>query len=495
MPEKGSPANGNGVMGYGQRLRLQKSADVRVLKSQLDLIAAVVHSARFAAPIWAAALAWFASDSFGYIGHQALWVAALLPLFVAAAMIAGDRMVGIYRSDISAHGSAERLHPWFARFVGIQIAISTAWGLLPWILWDSGNPLNHLFVAATVICVFAGLVVSRASHMDMFLASLVPIVALTALRLLFGGSMLDFGLAVLVPLYALQLFFDGRRMTYRIDEDSRLRFEVEDLARELEEARDEALRKRFEAETANASKTAFLANMSHELRTPLNAILGFSEIIAKECFGAVGSPRYKEYAGDIHSSGSHLLSLINDLLDIAKIEAGRMEIEPHALDVRKTFDTALKIIGAKARERGQELVIEVKPDAPELHADERALKQILINLVSNAVKFTPEGGCIRVVASRARCGGFQIMVEDNGQGIPRDKLDKIFKPFSQVDNRYDRQGGGTGLGLALVRGLSELHGGRAWIESEQGQGCKAYVVLPVPVADDAASRAPEFAAA
>jgi two-component system cell cycle sensor histidine kinase PleC len=231
-------------------------------------------------------------------------------------------------------------------------------------------------------------------------------------------------------------------------------------------------------ELAYRTKSQFLANMSHELRTPLNAILGFSEIIAKECFGAVGSPRYREYAGDIHTSGSHLLSLINDLLDVAKIEAGRMEIEPHALDVTRTFDSALKIIGAKARERRQELVIDIDPASPQLYADERALKQILINLVSNAVKFTPEGGRICVVGSRGRCGNFQIMVEDNGPGIPREKLDRIFKPFSQVDNRYDRQGGGTGLGLALVRGLAELHGGRAWIESDYGKGCRAYVILP-----------------
>jgi two-component system cell cycle sensor histidine kinase PleC len=273
-----------------------------------------------------------------------------------------------------------------------------------------------------------------------------------------------------------------------------LRFEVEDLARELEEARDEALRKRFEAETANASKTAFLANMSHELRTPLNAILGFSEIIAQECFGPVGSPRYSEYAGDIHTSGAHLLSLINDLLDVAKIEAGRMEIEPHALDVHRTFDSALKIVGAKARERGQELVIDIEPGAPQLIADERALKQILINLVSNAVKFTPEGGRITVVGGRARCGNFQILVEDNGPGIPREKLDRIFKPFSQVDNRYDRQGGGTGLGLALVRGLAELHGGRAWIESDFGKGCRAYVIFPSQARSSAEDRAGRKAA-
>jgi two-component system cell cycle sensor histidine kinase PleC len=466
-------------VGYGQRLRVQRSADSRVLKAQLDLISDVIHSARFTAPVWAAAIAYLASAGVGYFGHTPINIAVVLPAIIASVAFTAAKFVTLYRLDASARANSEKLQNWFPRFVAIQIAISGAWGLMPWILWEPGNPINHLFLAAAVICVTAGLVISRANHMDMLLACLGPVVTLASLRFLAGWSLLDFGIAVFIPIFGAQLFFDGRRFTYRLDEDSRLRFEVEDLARELEEARDEALRKRFEAETANASKTAFLANMSHELRTPLNAILGFSEIIAKECFGEVGSPRYKEYAGDIHSSGSHLLSLINDLLDVAKIEAGRMDIEPAALDVRRTFDTALKIIGAKARERRQELVIDVDPDAPVLFADERALKQILINLVSNAVKFTPEGGRITVTGSRARDGGFQIMVEDNGPGIPRDKIDKIFKPFSQVDNRYDRQGGGTGLGLALVRGLTELHGGRAWLESEYGKGARAYVVFPV----------------
>jgi two-component system, cell cycle sensor histidine kinase PleC len=464
-------------VGYGQRLRVQRSADVRVLKAQLDLIADVVHSARFTAPVWALGMAWIASA--GRLGSRSFESCLILPALVAFTAYMASRFVVSYQREATTRATFAQLERWLPRFVGMQIAISSVWGLIPWVLWDPGNPLNHLFLSCALLVVFSGLVVSRANHMDMLLAGLIPVALLSSVRFLLGWSVLDGSIAVLLALFALQLFFDARRLTHRLDQDSRLRFEVEDLARELEEARDEALRKRFEAETANASKTAFLANMSHELRTPLNAILGFSEIIAKECFGPAGSPRYKEYAGDIHSSGAHLLSLINDLLDVAKIEAGRMEIEPEELDVRKTFDTALKIIGAKARERHQELVIDVDPSAPGLYADERSLKQILINLVSNAVKFTPEGGRITVVAARARCGGFQIMVEDNGPGIPRDKIDKIFKPFSQVDNRYDRQGGGTGLGLALVRGLTELHGGRAWLESEYGKGCRAYVVLPV----------------
>jgi two-component system cell cycle sensor histidine kinase PleC len=326
--------------------------------------------------------------------------------------------------------------------------------------------------------VIATQAVMRINHVDMFLASFLPVAGLTTARFLFGETLLDYTIAGTLILYAIQFNLDGRRLTRRVAEDSRLRFQVEDLARELEETRDEALRKRFEAETANASKTAFLANMSHELRTPLNAILGFSEIIAQECFGPTGSPRYKEYAGDIHSSGAHLLSLINDLLDVAKIEAGKMDIDPNPLEARKTLEGALKIMVPKAREKHQQLVIDVEADAPPLYADERALKQILINLVSNASKFTPEGGRIAVVAGKASSGHFQIMVEDNGPGIPREKLDRIFTPFNQVDNRYDRQAGGTGLGLALVRGLAELHGGRAWIESEYGRGCKVFVVLP-----------------
>jgi two-component system cell cycle sensor histidine kinase PleC len=457
---------------------VQRTADVRVLKSQIDLIADVAHSSRYIAPAWALAIAYFGSSAFAYFGNRPLEVTIILPLLISIVSFGASKLTDIYRNDTASHANAEKLQSWFTRYMVVQVAVSAAWGLTSWLLWTRGDFVNHVFIAAVVTGALSWLVISRASHMEMFLSSMIPIVALTSLCFAFGGYWIDLGIAGLMPLFAWQLYHDGHRLTFRLDEDSRLRFEVEDLAREVEEARDEALRKRFEAETANASKTAFLANMSHELRTPLNAILGFSEIIAQECFGPVGSPRYKEYAGDIHSSGSHLLSLINDLLDVAKIEAGRMEIQPEPLPVRKTIDGALKIIAVKARERRQELVVEVDSDVPALYADERALKQIVINLVSNAVKFTPEGGRIAVVAGRARAGGFQLMVEDNGPGIPRDKLDKIFKPFSQVDNRYDRQGGGTGLGLALVRGLVELHGGRAWLESEQGKGARAYIVLP-----------------
>lgn len=465
-------------MKYLKRLRSQRSTDVRVLRSQLDLTSQTVRSSRLSSPFWALAIAWLGSDSCGLFGHVNFNTAVFVPVIVSATMILSASVVSIYQYDTAESAEYDRTRPWFSRIVAMQASISFAWGLMPWLLWTPGDSINHLFLGGVTLATLAMLVVSRSSHMDMFLASLIPMTVMAAVRFLLGDSAVDTGIAIVIPVFGAQLLVDGRRLMHRLDEDSRLRFQVEDMAREIEITRDDALRKRFEAETANASKTAFLANMSHELRTPLNAILGFSEIIAGECFGPVGSDRYKEYAGDIHSSGAHLLSLINDLLDVAKIEAGRMEIAPHPLDPQHTFDVALKLVGAKAREKHQQLIISITPDVPPLYADERAIKQILINVVSNSVKFTPDGGILKVSASRSPRGEFQICCEDNGPGIPREKLDKIFVPFSQVDNRYDRQAGGTGLGLALVRGLTELHGGRAWIESEYGNGCRTYIVLP-----------------
>jgi two-component system cell cycle sensor histidine kinase PleC len=451
--------------------------DVRVLKAQLDLAARAIWTTRITSPLWALAVALFCSDLFGFLGNRPLAVTLFLPLLVLAVFVAAAGLTAAYQRQ-TARDPGKDLDRWYGRHCGMQLAISGAWGTMPWLLWDPGDTVNHIFIATCVIGVVSALVLARGSNMILFVCALAPISLLTTARFALGDSGMDYVIAFASPLFGLQMWWTGRPLVIQMQEDARLRFQVEDLARELEETRDDALKKRFEAETANASKTAFLANMSHELRTPLNAILGFSEIIAQECFGPVGSERYKDYAGDIHSSGAHLLSLINDLLDIAKIEAGRMEISPHPLDARDMFDAALKVAGIKAGEKRQSLSIDVDPGSPPLFADERALRQILINLVSNAVKFTPEGGRIEVMAGMARDGGFQIMVRDDGPGIPREKLDTIFTPFSQVDNRYDRQAGGTGLGLALVRGLAELHGGRAWIESEEGLGCTAFVVLP-----------------
>src|SRR5689334_5435348 len=459
-----------------------QESEPRVLKAQLTLAATTARNTRVTSPVWAVACAILTST--GVFGHVSFASTLFLPLAVTAAMGAGALMATAYQHYNDSEGDVDS---WLQCFVMIQAFGSAAWGLMPWLCWQKGNPLNHMFLAACVMSVIASLVVARGSNMKMYVANILPLSLMTSARFVTGDSIPDVVMGAVAPFVAFEMWYTGRPLVLRMGEDARLRFKVEDMANELEQTRDEALKKRFEAETANASKTTFLANMSHELRTPLNAILGFSEIIAQECFGPVGSERYRDYAGDIHASGAHLLSLINDLLDVAKIEAGRMDIAPHPLDPARVFDIALKLISTKAREKDQSLVISVEPGAPPLYADERAVKQMLINLVSNAVKFTPQGGRIEVVGSRAANGDFQIMVRDNGPGIPREKLDQIFTPFNQVDNRFDRQAGGTGLGLALVRGLAELHGGRAWMESEFGRGCSVFVTLPAKQENAAAA--------
>ncbi len=242
----------------------------------------------------------------------------------------------------------------------------------------------------------------------------------------------------------------------------------------------ETLNAKASLESANRAKSQFLATMSHELRTPLNAILGFSEIIRDQILGPIGSPQYSEYAEDIHASGEYLLKLINDILDISKIEAGRLDVDPTWLDLRPLIGGAVRLVGHRARIQNLSLEIAVADRLSGLWADERAVKQILFNLLSNAIKFTPAGGSIRICAEERDDRRVVLSVTDTGVGIPAGQIGRLFQPFEQLDNRYARAGGGTGLGLALVKGLAELHGGTAEIESEVGVGTTIRVLFPGP---------------
>ncbi len=240
------------------------------------------------------------------------------------------------------------------------------------------------------------------------------------------------------------------------------------LARQAEEERQKA-------EDASAAKSAFLANMSHELRTPLNAIIGFSEIMMKELMGPIGSDQYKSYTNDIYNSGNLLLELINDVLDMAKIEAGRFQLTPRPLDPEIAVDQAMRLMRRKADEKGLQLLSDCE-DLPEIEADHRAVKQMLLNLLSNAVKFTDQGAVM--VHARASDWGIEIRVVDTGRGIPKDALPRLARPFEQVDTELNRNTSGTGLGLALTKSLAEMHGGRLEIESEVGRGTMVAIHLP-----------------
>ncbi|MEI8395535.1 MAG: HAMP domain-containing sensor histidine kinase [Rhodospirillaceae bacterium] len=249
-------------------------------------------------------------------------------------------------------------------------------------------------------------------------------------------------------------------------------------------------------ELASLAKSRFLASMSHELRAPLTGILGFSEILKSEMLGPLGSRRYVEYAGHIHESGEHMLTLINDVLDIAKIEAGRMEIDAEQLDVGTLFEFLLDMTAHRAEQKGLTLQAE-EPGVLQLHADVRATKQMMLNLLSNALKFTPKGGGITVSAAALPDGGTVLSVTDTGPGMSHETLSRLLRPFEQADNRFSSASKGTGLGLSLVKGLIELHNGRLAIESQIGRGSTFSLFfppppLPAPAASSAiaAARAP-----
>ncbi len=237
-----------------------------------------------------------------------------------------------------------------------------------------------------------------------------------------------------------------------------------------------------EAEDASRSKSNFLAHMSHELRTPLNAIIGFSEVMAGETLGPLKHPHYHEYAQHIHSSGQHLLSLINDLLDLSKIEAGKLELYEEAIDAHSLIKRCRVFVEESAHNKGVDLSIRGTPDLPLLDCDARKLKQVLVNLLSNAVKFTSEGGRVVLEADTDGAEGIVFRVSDTGIGIAPDDLDNVMEPFGQANEAMHRNNQGTGLGLPLAKALVELHGGSLELDSVLGKGTTATVHLPARAA-------------
>ena len=249
--------------------------------------------------------------------------------------------------------------------------------------------------------------------------------------------------------------------------------DISDMKR-VESERSEALE---QAEKANLAKSAFLATMSHELRTPLNAILGFSEIISLQYFGPLGDPKYKEYANDIRTSGYHLLALINDVLDLSAIEAGKISLTRENIAMGEIVEECSRTIADAAAQKGVSYRAIVPADLPPIYADRRAIKQVLLNLLSNAFKFTPEGGKIRLNVSAAN-GHCTIDVADTGEGVPADKLARLTDPFVRVEPDPHKSQEGTGLGLSIVDSLVRLHGGEIDIKSKLGQGTTVTVKLP-----------------
>jgi signal transduction histidine kinase len=300
------------------------------------------------------------------------------------------------------------------------------------------------------------------------LAPEVLAVAVAAVAVLILG--LGMGLAVVDHHLAERAAGEASRLRAHIVELEATKAELEETLRE----RAVALTK---ADAASKSKSAFLAAMSHELRTPLNAIIGFSEMMSVQAFGPLGNPQYRNYANDIHGSGKHLLSLISDILDISRLEAGKAELHAETVDISALVKDCLRMVEHQADNAGIVLSEDVAPGSPRVLADERRLKQVLINLLSNALKFTPAGGtvCVRV---RSTLEGMFVCVEDSGIGIAPEDIVRAFENFSQIDSTIARHQQGAGLGLPLSRQLMELHGGTLTLQSVVSVGTIATAFLP-----------------
>ena len=247
----------------------------------------------------------------------------------------------------------------------------------------------------------------------------------------------------------------------------------------LLQEREKQLSRALDAEThANAAKSDFLALMSHELRTPLNAIIGFSEVLGTELLGPLGHPRYREYANDVHGAGHHLLALINDILDLSKAAAGKFELQCEEIVPADVITECLKLTRGKAHEGGLRLTSDLVPGLPNLIVDRLRFKQVLLNLCSNAIKFTPPGGVVHVTAHHDDDGRFVLAVRDTGIGMAPEQIPAALEPFRQIASPFARQKEGTGLGLALVKSMVECHGGTLAIESALKKGTTVRMILP-----------------
>jgi signal transduction histidine kinase/CheY-like chemotaxis protein len=235
---------------------------------------------------------------------------------------------------------------------------------------------------------------------------------------------------------------------------------------------------RAAAEATSVAKSGFLASMSHELRTPLNSVIGFSEMMLGEAFGPLGHERYRGYAKDIHDSGWHLLAIINDILDVAKAESGKFELDEEVFDCREIVSEAAIMLRPRINEAGLTLETELPSNIPQLRADRRRTKQILLNLIDNAVKFTPPGGRVSIAVACQHTRGLTVTVHDTGIGIAKEHLKKVLQPFVQVTTTARRAKAGTGLGLPLVRVMMERHGGALELESELGKSTTARIIFP-----------------
>jgi two-component system, cell cycle sensor histidine kinase PleC len=346
------------------------------------------------------------------------------------------------------------------------------------LFWSDGGDTQRAFLIAAVMAVSVVRLLVVANFMPVLIAGTGVIAVGMAVRCVFENNVVFYSLAGLIIMLEVFFLFVSRQLQDTAKDRLMFRAEKDALIEELRQEKLRAEEQRRMAEEANRAKSAFLANMSHELRTPLNAILGFSEVLENEMFGPMQNLAYKDYAGDIHDSGRYLLTLINDILDLSRIEAGRRDIAEEPTHVRDCMDHAKNMLVGRATEKTITITVDTAANMPKLLCDYRALNQITINLMTNAVKYTPDYGKVAITARVMPDGRMAIAVSDNGPGIPKAEQQQLLHAFSRGTHATKQAIEGAGLGLPIVKGLMEVHGGTLDIVSEPGKGTDVICYFP-----------------
>ena len=337
---------------------------------------------------------------------------------------------------------------------------------------------SHVFLFASLIVIIAIRMTFAATVPANLYVGTIPMTVAVVTRLVMLGDFFYLALAAMAIGVHVYFIFLAKGLESTAQSMLEFRAQKDMLIAELEEARVMSDQARRRAEDANLAKSQFLATMSHELRTPLNAILGFSEVMSKEIMGPLDNPTYREYTANINASGAHLLNLINEILDLSRIEAGKYELNEQAMNVCDTLDDCHRLMKLRAEHKGLRLVQDFGPGLATIWADERAIRQICLNLITNAIKFTPRGGVVTISARTESDGSQVLCVSDNGPGIPKEEIPKVLSAFGQGSLAQKSAEGGTGLGLPIVRSLIELHGGTFELKSELRKGTHAIIRIP-----------------
>jgi two-component system, cell cycle sensor histidine kinase PleC len=436
----------------------------------------------------------------GTIGFlSSMWLGAVRALiWTAAALAIHLIMITKCHQFLVEPPGQTSLRTWRLRFIMLDLFFGLAWTFILIHPIGSDIPSSTFMLFVMLLVVAVSSMLASSLPIAVFAAT-VPVSAAIALDLVFRSTLQDYILAVMA--IAAEGYF--ALLAYRLYSTTlatlEARAEKDALIGELEQAKaisDEARRR---AEAANIAKSRFLAQMSHELRTPLNAILGFSEVMKSEIFGAHAVPTYKEYAGDIHDSGVHLLNLINEILDLSRIEAGRHELNEEPISLVHVVDDCHRLLKLRAANRGLVIHDVFESKLPPLWADERAIRQICLNLLSNAIKFTPQGGEIWLKVGWTASGGQYMTVKDTGPGIPEEEIPIVLASFGQGSNSIKSAEQGAGLGLPIAKSLVDLHGGQFFFKSKLRIGTEVLVTFPPervvsalgPLAETAPAIAPQ----